>query len=57
MSQLIKLPYITEVNRVDGPYDFIVKLSDDDIDAIRESIGKDMTRIRGIQSIVTLMAE
>jgi hypothetical protein len=24
MSQLIKLPCITEVNRVDGPYDFIV---------------------------------
>ena len=57
MSQLIKLPCITEVNRVDGPYDFIVKLSDYDMDAIRESIGKDMTRIRGIQSTVTLMAE
>ena len=57
MSQLSKLPCITEVNRIDGPYDIIVKLSDDDIDSIRESIGKDMTRIRGIQSTVTLMAE
>ena len=57
MSQLSKLPCITEVNRVDGPYDFIVKLSDYDMDAIRESIGKDMTRIRGIQSTVTLIAE
>jgi DNA-binding Lrp family transcriptional regulator len=57
MSQLSKLPCITEVNRIDGPYDIIVKLSDDDIDAIRESIGRDMTRIRGIQSTVTLMAE
>lgn len=57
MSQLSKLPCITEVNRVHGPYDIIVKLSDDDIDAIRESIGRDMTRIRGIQSTVTLIAE
>jgi DNA-binding Lrp family transcriptional regulator len=57
MSQLSKLPCITEVNRIDGPYDIIVKLSDDDIDAIRESIGRDMTRIRGIQSTVTLIAE
>ena len=30
ISQLSKLPCITEVSRVDGPYDFIVKLSDDD---------------------------
>ena len=57
MSQLSKLPHVTEVNRIDGPYDIIVKLSDDDIDAIRESIGRDMTKIRGIQSTVTLMAE
>ena len=57
MSQLSKLPCITEVNRLDGPYDFIVKLSDDDMDAIRESIERDMTRIRGIQSTVTLIAE
>jgi len=57
MSQLSKLPCITEVNRIDGPYDIIVKLCDDDIDAIRESIGRDMTRIRGIQSTVTLIAE
>ena len=57
MSQISKLPHVTEVNRVDGPYDFIVKLSDYDMDAIRESIGKDMTKIRGIQSTVTLMAE
>ena len=57
MSQLSKLPHITEVNRIEGPYDIIVKLSDDDIDAIRESIGRDMTRIRGIQSTVTLIAE
>jgi DNA-binding Lrp family transcriptional regulator len=57
MSQLIKLPCMTEVNRVDGPYDFIVKLFDYDMGAIRESIGKDMTRIRGIQSTVTLIAE
>ena len=28
ISQLSKLPCITEVSRVDGPYDFIVKLSD-----------------------------
>jgi DNA-binding Lrp family transcriptional regulator len=57
MSQLSKLPCITEVNRLDGPYDCIVKLSDDDMDAIRESIGNDMPRIRGIQSTVTLIAE
>ena len=57
MSQLSKLPHVTEVNRIEGPYDIIVKLSDDSMDAIRESIGKHMTRIRGIQSTITLMAE
>ena len=57
MSQLSKLPCITEVNRVDGPYDIIVKLSDDSMEAIKESIGRHMIKIRGIQSTITLMAE
>jgi DNA-binding Lrp family transcriptional regulator len=57
MDQLCKLPSVTEVNRIDGPYDIIVKLSGDNIDTIEESIGKHMTRIRGIQSTLTLMAE
>ena len=57
VSQLSKLPCVTEVNRVDGPYDIIVKLSDNNMDAIKESIGKSMTRINGIQSTLTLMAE
>jgi DNA-binding Lrp family transcriptional regulator len=57
VTQLSKLPYVTEVNRVDGPYDIIVKLSDDNTDMIKESIGKHMTRIGGIESTLTLMAE
>ena len=57
VSQLSKLPCVTEVNRVDGPYDIIVKLSDNNMDAIKESIGKSMTRINGIQSTLTLIAE
>jgi hypothetical protein len=57
VSQLSKLPCVTEVNRVDGPYDIIVKLSDDNTDMIKESIGKHMTRIGGIESTLTLMAE
>ena len=58
MSQLSKLACVTEVNRVDGPYDIIVKLSDNNnMDTIKESIGKHMTRIQGIQSTITLMYE
>jgi DNA-binding Lrp family transcriptional regulator len=57
MGQLSKLPHVSEVNRVDGPYDIIVKLYDNNMDAIKESIGKHMTRIRGIQSTITLMAD
>ena len=56
-GSLSKLPSVTEVDRVDGPYDIIVKLSGDNIDTIKESIGKHMTRIRGIQSTLTLMAD
>jgi DNA-binding Lrp family transcriptional regulator len=56
MSQLSKLTSVTEVNRVDGPYDIIVKLSDNNMDTIKESIGKHMTRIQGIQSTLTLMS-
>ena len=51
------MPCVKEVDRVDGPYDIIVKLSDDNMDTIKESIGKSMTRINGIQSTLTLMAE
>jgi DNA-binding Lrp family transcriptional regulator len=51
------LPYLIEVNRVDGPYDIIVKLSGDNMDAIEESIGKYISTIHGIQSTITLMAE
>lgn len=57
ISKLRELPSITEVNRVDGPYDIIVKLSDESMDAIKESIGRYMTKIRGIQSTITLMAD
>jgi DNA-binding Lrp family transcriptional regulator len=57
MSQLSKLPCVTEVNKVDGPYDIVAKLSDDNINMIKESIGKHMTRIRGIQSTLTLISE
>jgi DNA-binding Lrp family transcriptional regulator len=57
ISQLSKLPCVTEVNKVDGPYDIVVKLSDDNMGMIKESIGKHMTRIQGIQSTLTLMSE
>jgi DNA-binding Lrp family transcriptional regulator len=51
------LACVTEVNRVDGPYDIIVKLSDNNMDTIKESIGKHMTKIQGIQSTLILMSE
>ena len=57
LSQLDKLPCMVEINKVEGPYDIIAKLSDNNIDAIKESIGKHMTRIQGIQSTLTLMSE
>ena len=57
MSQLDKLPCVVEVNKVEGPYDIVVKLSDNNMDSIKESIGKHMTRIPGIQSTLTLMSE
>jgi DNA-binding Lrp family transcriptional regulator len=57
VSQLSKLPCVVEVNRVEGPYDIVVKLSDDNMNMIKESIGKHMTTIGGIQSTLTLMSE
>jgi DNA-binding Lrp family transcriptional regulator len=57
MSQLDKLPCVVEVNRVEGPYDIVVELSDNNMETIKESIGKHMTRIQGIQSTLTLMSE
>jgi DNA-binding Lrp family transcriptional regulator len=57
MSQLDKLPCVAEVDRVDGPYDIVAKLFDNNTDTIKESIGKHMTRIQGIQSTLTLMSE
>ena len=56
VSQLSKLPCVKEVDRVDGPYDIIMKLFHDNMNIIKESIGKHMTRVRGIQSTLTLMA-
>ena len=57
MDQLSKLPCVVEVNKVEGPYDIVAKLSDDNMNIIEESIGKHMTRIPGIQSTLTLMSE
>ena len=57
VSQLSKLPCAKEVDRVDGPYDIVMKLFHDNIEMIKESIEKHMTRVRGIQSTLTLMAE
>jgi hypothetical protein len=45
---------VVEVNKVEGPYDIVAKLLDNNIDTIRESIGKHM---QGIQSTLTLMTE
>jgi len=56
MDQLSKLSCVVEVNKVEGPYDIVAKLSDDNMDTIKESIGKHMTRIQGIQSTLTLMS-
>jgi len=57
LRQLDKLPCVVQIDKVEGPYDIVAKLSDDNIDAIKESIGKHMTRIQGIQSTLTLMSE
>jgi DNA-binding Lrp family transcriptional regulator len=57
VSQLSKLPCVKEVDRVDGPYDIVMKLFDDNMEMIKESIGKCMTKIGGIESTLTLMAE
>jgi DNA-binding Lrp family transcriptional regulator len=57
LRQLDRLPCVVEIDKVEGPYDIVAKLSDDNIDAIKESIGKNMTRIQGIQSTLTLMSE
>jgi DNA-binding Lrp family transcriptional regulator len=57
VSQLSKLPCVKEVDRADGPYDIVMKLFHDNMNIIKESIGKHMTRVRGIQSTLTLMAE
>jgi DNA-binding Lrp family transcriptional regulator len=51
------LPCVKEVDRVDGPYDTVMKLFHDNMNIIKESIGKHMTRVSGIQSTLTLMAE
>ena len=56
ISQLDKLPCVIEVNKVEGPYDIVAKLLDNNLDAIKESIGKHMTRIQGIQSTLTLIS-
>jgi DNA-binding Lrp family transcriptional regulator len=57
INQLKKLPCMIEVNKVDGPYDIVVKLSDNNMDMLKEAIGKHMVRIQGISSTLTLMAD
>ena len=36
---------------------YVMELFHDNMNIIKESIGKHMTRVRGIQSTLTLMAE
>ena len=45
MNQLNKLPCIIEVNRVDGPYDIVVKLSDNNMDMLKQAIVEQIVRI------------
>jgi hypothetical protein len=40
VSQLSKLPCVQDVDIVDGPYDIVMKLFDDNIEMIKESVGK-----------------
>lgn len=57
MNQLNKLPCAIEVDKTEGPYDIVVKLSDNNMDMIKQVIGKQMIRIHGISSTLTLMAD
>jgi DNA-binding Lrp family transcriptional regulator len=57
ITQLNRLPCVIEVHKVDGPYDIVVKLSDNNMDMLKEAIGKYMVKIQGISSTLTLMAE
>ena len=49
---------MTEVDKVEGPYDIVVKLYDENTDRhVKGIIGKQMVRIQGISSTLTLMSE
>jgi DNA-binding Lrp family transcriptional regulator len=57
ITQLNKLPCVLEVSKVDGPYDIVVKLSDNNMYMLKEAIGKHMVRIHRITSTLTLMPD
>ena len=56
IKELSSLPSVIEVSKVDGPYDFVVKLSHKDTNTLKKIIGKQMGTIKGILSTITLIA-
>lgn len=50
-----KLPFVSNVYRIEGRYDLLVKLNADTEDKLRERISRDINTIHGIDATVVLI--
>ena len=54
MDVISKLPLVSNVYRVEGRYDLLVKINADTEEELKERISKDIRMIKGVDTIVTL---
>ena len=55
MDELSKLASVTNVYRIEGRYDLILKVSMETDNELKELISKNIDGIRGVDSTLTLM--
>lgn len=55
MEELAKIPEVSAVHFVYGPYDLVVKLTSDDAEALRSIIRDKVRKINGVRSTTTLI--
>ena len=53
-AELLEIPMVSEVKKVDGLYDLFVELKSDSVDKIKQTIAYKIRSIEGVRTCLTL---
>jgi len=54
MSDISKMPIVSDVYRTEGRYDLMVKVNAETEDGLKEAISNDISAVKGVDAILSL---